>query len=132
MYIGNFLNVLAGLAKGPTDKYTCGNLDVGFNGIFPYLVSTIYLVLRIAIPILLIIFGLLDLAKAVTSQKEDEIKKGQQILVKRFITAAIVFFVFIIVDLMVGLLAGDDEKNIMNCVNCFLTGDVAADKCVKK
>ena len=41
------------------------------------------LLLKIVIPILLIIFGMLDLGKAVVASKEDEIKKGQQMFVKR-------------------------------------------------
>ena len=36
-------------------------------------------------------FGMLDLGKAVMAQKEDEIKKSQQTLLKRIIAAAVVF-----------------------------------------
>ena len=43
------------------------------------IISTIILAIQIAIPVLLIIFGMLDLGKAVVASKEDEIKKGQQI-----------------------------------------------------
>jgi mannose/fructose/N-acetylgalactosamine-specific phosphotransferase system component IIC len=61
--------------------------------------------IQIGIPILLIIFGMLDLGKAVVAGKEDEIKKNQQLLVKRAISAVAVFFVVTLVTLVFGLFA---------------------------
>lgn len=90
-------------------------------------ISTIVLVLQIAIPILLVIFGSIDFVKAVVAQKEDEIKKGQQTFIKRTITAIIVFFVFVIVKLVVSFAAGDESANIMNCASCFLKGSDDSD-----
>ncbi len=79
-------------------------------------------VIKIVVPILLVIFGMLDLAKAVIAQKEDEIKKGQQTLIKRAIAAAIVFFVVSIVQLIFGVLLrdSDDRDSIQDCINCFI------------
>ena len=75
------------LKLGMTGTYTCGNIGIDFSGTFPYLVSTAITIIKIAVPILLIIFGMLDLGKAVIASKEDEIKKGQQTFIKRAITA---------------------------------------------
>ena len=83
-------------------------------------VSTIITVIQIAVPVLLVIFGMLDLFKGITAQKEDEIKKGQNIFIKRLITAAIVFFVVAIVKLLISFVA--DDEGIMTCANCFLNG----------
>ncbi len=80
--------------------YTCGGLDLEFSGMLPNTISMIITIIQIVVPILLVLFGLLDLAKAVMAQKEDEIKKGQQTLLKRVIAAAIVFFVIVIVKLL--------------------------------
>lgn len=86
-------------------------------------VHTIILAIQIAVPVLLVIFGMLDLLKAMTGAKEDEIKKGQQILVKRVITAVLIFFIIAIVKAIVGLAAGEkDSQNIMSCADCFLNG----------
>ena len=81
-------------------------------------------IIKIVVPILLVIFGMLDLLKGITSQKEDEIKKGQNILVKRIISGLIVFFVIAIVQFLISLVSnGDpDKQKIANCVNCFLNG----------
>jgi surface polysaccharide O-acyltransferase-like enzyme len=88
----------------------------------PFLVTTVINIIKIAVPILLIIFGMLDLGKAVTAQKEDEIKKGQQTFMKRAIAAIIVFLVVAIVQLVIGLLssANSDNANIWTCVNEFI------------
>ena len=90
----------------------------------PEVVSTIINVIKIVVPVLLVIFGMLDLFKGITAQKEDEIKKGQQLFVKRLITGALIFFVFIIVELLVSFAAGSkDNKTIMDCAKCFIKNE---------
>ena len=87
------------------------------------IVHTIILVIQIAVPVVLVIFGMLDLFKGITAQKEEEIKKGQQLFIKRLISAALVFFVIVIVKLIVSFAAGSsDGQNIMDCASCFLNG----------
>ena len=108
-------------------EYTCGGTNLIFSGTFPYIISTIVTLIKIAVPILLIIFGMLDLGKAVVAQKEDEIKKGQKIFIKRVIAAAIIFFVISIVQLLVSFVAGDE--GIMNCASCFINGTDSAGVC---
>lgn len=73
------------------------------NGVIP--------IIQIGIPILLIIFGMLDLGKAVVAGKEDEIKKNQQLLVKRAISAVAVFFVTTLVTLVFGIFASSGTSN---------------------
>ena len=117
------------LAKVLTSgEYTCGATNFVFSGTFPYLVSTIILLIKIAVPILLIIFGMLDLGKAVVASKEDEIKKGQQMFIKRAIAAVIVFFVIQIVQIVVRFVSGNDES-ISNCFNCFINGESSSNAC---
>ena len=111
-----------------TGEYTCGGTNLVFTGTFPYLISTIVLIIKIAVPILLIIFGMLDLGKAVVASKEDEIKKGQQTFLKRAIAAVIVFFVIQIVQIIVRFVSGNDS-NIINCFNCFINGTTNGNDC---
>ena len=85
-------------------------------------VANVILVIQIAVPIVLVIFGMLDLFKGITAQKEDEIKKGQQIFIKRLLSAAVVFFVIAIVKLLISLVADSNGNGIMDCANCFLKG----------
>lgn len=109
-------------------EYTCGATALEFSGSFPYIVSTIILIIKIAVPILLIIFGMLDLGKAVIASKEDEIKKGQQIFIKRAISAVVVFFVIQIVQIILKFVSGNDSS-IANCFNCFINGESGPKAC---
>ena len=108
---------------------TCGALgsDVVIDSKIVDAVHVIILAIQIFVPIVLVIYGMLDLAKAVMGQKEDEIKKGQQTFIKRIIAAAIVFFVVTIVKMILSFLAGGTEKgSIYQCVNCFVEGSGSA------
>ena len=107
-----FLNILA--------RCTVGSQTVEIPKQLSDATSLIYHIILIGVPLLLIIFGMWDLGKAVMAQKEDEIKKGQQTFIKRLIAAVIVFFVLIIVNLVVTLIAGNDGENIMSCVKAIL------------
>jgi len=59
-------------------ELTCGETDFKFHQSLPKFTATIYDVLKIATPIIVIVTGMIDLLKAVTSQKEDEIKKNNK------------------------------------------------------
>lgn len=118
--------VLAKVLMGA--EYTCGGTNLVFSGTFPYLVSTVILLIKIAVPILLIIFGMLDLGKAVVASKEDEIKKGQGLFIKRAISAIVVFFVIQIVQIIVRFVSGNDAS-VANCFNCFINGTSATNAC---
>ena len=84
-------------------------------------VHIIILIIQIAVPVILVVLGMIDLLKASIAGKEDEIKKAQSIFIKRLITGALVFFVFVIVKMLVSFVA-DDSTDTMNCVHCFVNG----------
>jgi len=110
-------------------EYTCGDVELIFSGTFPYIISAIILIIKIAIPVLLIIFGMLDLGKAVVAAKEEEIKKGQHTFIKRMITAVIVFFVVQLVQIIIRFVSSNNA-NISNCFNCFINGYVEDNGCI--
>ncbi|MDD2434723.1 MAG: hypothetical protein PHO63_00520 [Bacilli bacterium] len=80
------------------------------------LVHNIILIIQIGVPILLVIWGMLDLGKAVIAQKDDEIKAGQKTFIKRLIAAAIVFFVVVIVQFVVSLVGGDVDQSCWTAI----------------
>lgn len=86
----------------------------------PNTVHIIITVIKVAVPIVLVIMGMLDLFKGITAQKEDEMAKGRKIFVKRLISAAIIFFVISIVQLLISFVG--DNEGIMSCANCFING----------
>ena len=121
---------LAASKASMTGEYTCGGGNFIFSGSVPYVVSTVVLIIKIAVPVLLIIFGMLDLGKAVVASKEDEIKKGQQTFIKRVIAAVIVFFVIQIVQIILRFVSGSDD-GIIQCFNCFVSGESSDTACKK-
>ena len=116
-------NVFAANVKGCIDVLPNVIIDVKIANT----VHTIIVAIKIAVPVLLVIFGMLDLFKGITAQKEDEIKKGQQLFIKRLITAAIIFFVVSVVQLIVSFVSG--EQGIMSCASCFINGVDSAGNC---
>ena len=94
---------------GEKDVDADGNpIDTNGNGVIDppslaYLINSILKYIRIIVPILIILLGSLDFAKAVVAGKEDEMKKAQTIFVKRLIAGIIVFFVPVIVNLIMQL-----------------------------
>ncbi|MDO5002958.1 MAG: hypothetical protein Q4E39_01845 [bacterium] len=77
-------------------------------------IKSVFRLIQFAIPIALILFGTIDLGKAVISSDEKEVKKAQSTLIKRFIYAAAIFFVVTLVTLLTNLVAdgvADDSNN---------------------
>lgn len=60
-------------------------------------------IFKIVIPIIIILFGMIDLGKAVVASKDDEIKKSVKSLVMRAIAGVVIFFVPTIVGLIFNL-----------------------------
>ena len=104
--------------------------DIPFK--LAYIIHLIFVLIQFGVPILLVIFGMLDLGKAVIASKEDEIKKGQQMFIKRLIAAIIVFFVFAVVRLVVGLTA-DNSGDLVDCIDNVINypGDAEGNGYVK-
>lgn len=78
------------------------------------IVGLVVNIIKIGIPIALILFGMIDLGKAVIANKEDEVKKATKLLGKRFLYAVGVFASVWLVTLVLGLAAdtiGKDNEN---------------------
>ena len=82
------------------------------NGLFP--------IIYIGIPIMLILFGTIDLGKAVMANDDKAIKTATSSLIKRAIAALAVFLVSMLVSLILGWLSkggiagGGDYQNCWN------------------
>lgn len=67
------------------------------------LINSIMKWIRILVPLLLIVFGILDFSKAVFSSNEDNMKKIREKFIKRIVAAVLVFLVPIFVNLILDL-----------------------------
>jgi len=86
-------------------------------------VHNIITLIKIAVPVVLVIFGMLDLAKGVMASKEDEIKKGQQTFIKRLLAGVIVFFMFSITQLVISLIDKESNGQFWECANKIMNGE---------
>ena len=115
----NLLSLVQVLGNvGPINDKSCHGLlflvKIIRRGVFP--------ILQIGIPIILIVLGTLDLAKAVIASDEKQVKEAQSKLIKRCIYAVAVFFIVTIVNVvlsMVATTAGESATGITDWRNCW-------------
>lgn len=88
------------------------------------LLKNVIKLLQWGIPMVLILFGMLDLGKAVMAGKEDEMKKAQGTLIKRCVYAVAVFLVVTIVTFVMGLVGSTNWKECWNNVGSSNVSDV--------
>lgn len=89
------------------------------------LVHLIIVLIQVVVPILLIIWGMIDFAKAVIGGDEDKVKAGQKIFIKRLIAAILVFLVVTIVQLLINAVAsiGTDANSAWDCASQIIKGE---------
>ena len=112
------------------DEVLAGDWDVAsfcngpVQGVFTT-IGWVFFILKIVVPIILIVMGSIDLAKAVVASKDDEIKKAVGSLVKRAVLGVLIFFIPTILNFVVELIGGDDiyDENsgtFGRCTYCML------------
>ena len=77
-------------------------------------------VFMVVIPILLILYGTIDLGKAVMASDEKEVKAAQGRLIKRFIYAALVFFVVTLVSALMNIVAQGGQDGTDSWEACWM------------
>ena len=101
-----------------TDNFCSGSVLNIFTAI-----GWVIQVIKIAIPLILIIFGSIDFGKAIIASKDDEVKKAGKSLVMRVIAGVIIFFIPTIVNFVITLIGGEDIYNGSDfgaCTECML------------
>lgn len=73
-------------------------------------------IIKVVVPIMLIIVGMLDMAKAVTEKDENKIKSAQQALLKKAIAAVLVFLIVTIVGVLMNLIGASEYRECMSCI----------------
>ena len=91
------------------------------GGLLPLVkvVVSLIKVVMIVIPIALIIFGTIDLGKAVIASDEKEVKAAQGRLIKRFIYAALIFFVPMLVGVVMNIVSAGGEGDTTSWEGCW-------------
>ena len=92
------------------------------------IVGIVVFAIKVIVPIILIVMGMIDLAKSVAEKDEGKIKEAQTRLVKRAIAAVLVFLVVTIVGVLFSVLGQEQYKACMKCVNHPFSADCEANK----
>ena len=81
----------------------------------------IVFVLKILIPSILIIMGIIALGKAVLASDDKEIKTAVNSLIKKFIVAVVIFFIPSLVSALFGMVNSFSEvkADYKVCVDCI-------------
>ena len=103
-----------------SDLIQIGAMDAcgGLLPLVKVLVQVIKIVM-IVIPIALILYGTIDLGKAVIASDEKEVKQAQSRLIKRFIYAALIFFVPMLVGVVMNLVSAGAEGDTTSWQSCW-------------
>ena len=129
------MNLISVLEVTATNSTLCEGILVP-NAMFN-VVATIVKLIKIAVPILLVIWGMLDFTKSVIAKKEEDIKKYQKAFVSRLISALVVFLLVFVVQFAVNLISGVEDKSnadgqtvsdIWSCSKKFINGVDTSDK----
>ncbi len=81
----------------------------------------VVLIIKIVIPLILIILGMVDLGKAVIASDDKAISKSVGSLVRRFIAAVVIFFIPTIVSALfnaLSIMSADERADYNICVQC--------------
>ena len=99
-----------------------------FDSTLATFIHNVIIVIKVAVPIILVLLGMLDLGKGVIASKEDEIKKGQHTFIKRLLAGAIVFFMITIVQLVISVIDRDSNGDFWTCANAIMNGKAGYSK----
>lgn len=91
------------------------------GGLLP-LVKVIYAAIKLVmviIPIALIIYGTIDLGKAVIASDEKEVKSAQNRLIKRMVYAALIFFIPMLVGVVMNIVSAGEQGDTESWNKCW-------------
>ena len=92
--------------------------------------SEAWLLIRIAAPFIIVLFGSLDLIKSVMANDEKEMKKLKGKLIKRIIAFALLIVLPFVVQLVFSLMGtyGSDNVCLLKCITSHDTSDKGCDQ----
>ena len=111
-----------------TNTITCGDVT-GIPENLPIFIRRLINLVKILVPIVLIIMGIIDFLKAMTAGDEKAMSEAPRRFVRRIIVSILIFLVVVIIQFVVRLIsdastkAGSDNpaSSIANCISCFVS-----------
>ncbi len=87
------------------------------------------LILKILVPIIIIVLGIIEFGKAAITSDDKAMNKGLHSLIKKIVIGVAIFFIPTIIQFVFSLIGGFNtlESDYMNCVNCLTSPNNACD-----
>ena len=98
--------------------------DIMSNPEMALFINNIIKIIKLGVPIVLVLIGMIEFGKAVYANKEDEMKKVQNDFIKRLIAGAAVFLMITMVQLLMTILDRNSDSEIWKCANKIMNGGV--------
>lgn len=102
------------------ESYVKCGLSSDIPSALPVFSSNLIGLVKIIVPLLLIILGMIDFAKAVVSSDEKQMKDSQNKFVKRIIGAIAVFLIVSLTQFIFKLIGESSTNAMASCIDCFV------------
>ena len=112
-----------------SNLFVLGQCKMDLDPMIPSFTTLILNTVKIIVPIILIVFGIVEMFKAATANDEKVMKEAQSKLIKRIIYAVLIFFIVAIVQLVFSVLARSSSSSntgsnvskidVNACISCF-------------
>jgi hypothetical protein len=99
------LNIKTDIAD--IEKITFNEGECGFSERLILWIANIIRWVKYIVPVAVIVLGILDFIKAISADKEDEMKKAQQRFIRRLIAASLIFIAPFIIEFILNKLGFD-------------------------
>lgn len=89
------------------------------------LFSVLFIILKVAIPLIIVILGIISLVKVIISDDQNMLSNAISSLIKRFIIGVFIFFIPTLISTIIGYI--DDADNVTSeyraCTECLLNSN---------
>lgn len=96
------------------------------------LVRNLYNLVKLLVPVIIIIMGMVDLLKAVTASDEKKMEESKSKLIKKLIAGVTIFLLFAIVQFVFKNLLGHNgalSNSMFDCVTYFISEEPSSATC---
>ena len=100
----------------------CGDLDRIPVGV-PAFTNSVFTLVKVMIPIVLIVLGMIDFVRAVVSGNEDKMRESTKRFQRRIIGGLLVFFVLTLTQFLIKVADPDEKSDMLTCIKCFVVDD---------
>ena len=97
-------------------KDICGTTGKDLGPVFG-IIGYVIIGIKIVVPILLIVFGMIQMATAVMANDDKKIKEAQKGLISKIIAAVAVFLIITLVTFLMNVIGDESWKECADCLN---------------